>query len=95
MSEDEIDSEAEVYDPLNKRGGRWDPTLHDLCKALYTYVQVEKESVKVEGVNVKVEGENVKVEGEYVKVGDKNVKVGGIECESIEMWLDLSVFFSL
>lgn len=39
LSEDELDSEAEVYDPLNKRGGgRWDRTLHDLCKALYEYV---------------------------------------------------------
>lgn len=45
LSEDEIDSEAEVYDPLNKRKSnvrpealRWDPTLHDLCKALFEYV---------------------------------------------------------
>lgn len=45
LSEDEIDSEAEMYDPLNKRGGgRWDPTMHDLCKALYKYVQGERET---------------------------------------------------
>lgn len=41
LSEDEVDSEAELYDPLNKRGARWDHTLRDLCKALYEHVQAD------------------------------------------------------